>query len=377
MYYFIEKFSFIISNTIMEFNRAGMKGDRLRPSVSDVARLAGVSPATVSRVLNHTASVREEVRLRVLQAVEQLNYQSPPYASEAPHNNVIALIIPDILNPYFTEAARGVQREASRDGYMLHVLDTNEDAERECEFLRTLISQPVSGIIALGSRISTADLVAIRTRLTTPMIILNRSVHLPGVACMLVDLENATYRATRHLLDLGHTRIAFLPGPAASETSHLRRRGVEKALNEAGLDLSRGISPDSFPDIDGGFQAMSALLALPRDECPTGVICYNDLMSLGALHAIRLHRLRCPEDISVIGIDNIAMTPHTNPPLTTLAVSKTEMGQTAMNILRRMIAGSPPPEDSYTLVECNLMLRESTAPCAVRNGHLQEVKSHS
>ena len=90
-------------------------------------------------------------------------------------------------------------------------------------------------------------------------------------------------------------------------------------------------------------------------------------MAVGALHAIRLHHLRCPEDISVIGIDNIAITPHTNPPLTTLAVPKAQMGQTAMHILKRMIAGQPPPDDSFTLVECTLMLRELTAPCSVRN----------
>ena len=216
-----------------------MKGDRLRSNLSDVARLAGVSPATVSRVLNNTASVREPVRQRVLQAINELNYQAPPYTAAPTYPNVIALIIPDILNPYFTEAARGVQREASLDGYMLHVLDTNEDQDRECEFLRTLASQMVSGIIALGSRISKDDLLTIRSRLSTPMIVINRIVHLPNVACMLVDLENATYRATRHLLDLGHTRIAFLPGPSASETSKYppaRRR-----------ESPGGIRPGSWP----------------------------------------------------------------------------------------------------------------------------------
>ena len=111
-----------------------MMVDRLRPSLADVARTAGVSPATVSRVINNTASVRETVRQRVLQAVSDLNYQAPPYAAAPTRPNVIALIIPDILNPYFTEAARGVQREASLDGYMLHVLDTNEDPERNASF---------------------------------------------------------------------------------------------------------------------------------------------------------------------------------------------------------------------------------------------------
>jgi LacI family transcriptional regulator len=346
-----------------------LKADRPRSGVIDVARQAGVSPATVSRVLNNTASVRDNVRQRVLQAVSDLGYQAPPYSSNAVRQNSIALLIPDILNPYFTEIVRGVQTEAGSDGFMPLVLDTNEDPMLELNFLRTLINQPVSGIIAVGSRISNEDLVSIRCHLTTPMVILNRIVRLPNVACMVVDLQNATYRAARHLLDLGHTRIAFLPGPASSETSHLRRRGVEKALSESGLELGRGVSPASFPDIDGGFQSMSALLVSSPEERPTAVICYNDLMALGALNAIRTHQLRCPEDISVIGIDNIAMATHTNPPLTTLAVPKAHLGHMAMQILRRMIAGQPPPEDSYTLVECTLLLRESIAPCPRRNGN--------
>lgn len=335
----------------------------------DVAHQAGVSPATVSRVLNNTASVRDIVRQRVIQAVSDLGYQAPPYAVATARQNSIALVIPDILNPYFTEIVRSVQMDASLDGYMPLVLDTNESPERELECLRMLINQPVCGIIAAGSRISNDDLVSIRSHLNTPMVILNRLVHLPNLASIIVDLENATYRAARHLLDLGHTCIAFLSGPAASETSHLRLRGVQKALSENGIELGRGISPASFPDIDGGFQTMSALLAAPPSERPTAVICYNDLMALGALHAIRSHHLRCPEDISVIGIDNIGMSIHANPPLTTLAIPKTQLGRMAMHILRRMIEGHPPPEDSYTLIECSLLLRESTAPCPRRNGN--------
>jgi LacI family transcriptional regulator len=340
-----------------------LKADRPRPNLQDVARVAGVSPATASRVLNNTASVRDTVRQRVIQAVSDLGYQAPPYSPAIVRHESIALLIPDILNPYFTEIVRGIQTEASLDGYMPLVLDANEDPEREKDFLRTMITQPVCGIIAVGSRINTDDLVSIRSHLTTPMVIINRIVHLPNMACILVDLENATYRATRHLLDLGHTRIGFLPGPAASETSNIRRRGVDKALAESGLDLTTEISPSTFPDIDGGFQAMSAMLVHRSDERPTAIICYNDLMALGALHAIRSHHLRCPEDISIIGIDNINMTMHTNPPLTTLAIPKGQIGRTAMQLLRRMINNQPPPEDSYTLVESTLLVRESTGPC--------------
>jgi DNA-binding LacI/PurR family transcriptional regulator len=321
-------------------------------------------------VLNNTARVRESVRERVLASVKALGYQTSASSSSTAlwRQNAIALIIPDILNPYFTEIVRGVQDEASGNKSMPLLLDTAEDPQREQEFLRMLASQPVCGIIACGSRISHQDLVAIGSHLHTPMVIINRTLRLPNVACIMVDLKNATYRATRHLLDLNHTRIAYLSGPGKSETSLARRAGIEAALTEAGLALRPEWCPISFPDVDGGFQAMSALLALPQDNRPTAVIAYNDLMALGILHAIRSHRLRVPEDISVIGVDNISMAAHANPPLTTLSQPKHRMGRMAMQTLRRMIEGHPPPEEGYTLMECPLIVRESTAPAIGSNG---------
>jgi DNA-binding LacI/PurR family transcriptional regulator len=347
-----------------------MSSEKPRLSLLDVAHHAGVSPATVSRVLNNTAHVRPGVRERVLASVQALGYQAP--ASSAPtmlsRQNAIALIIPDILNPYFTEMVRGVQDEAFADRLMPLLLDTAEDPQREHEFLRMLVNQPVCGIVVCGSRIPTEDLVAICSRLSTPMVIISRTLRLPHVACIMADLKNATYRATRHLLDLNHTRIAYLSGPGKSEASLARRAGIEAALTEVGLALRPEWCPISFPDVDGGFQTMSALLTRPQDNRPTAVIAYNDLMALGILHAIRAHHLRVPEDISVIGNDNISMAAHANPPLTTLSPPKYRMGRTAMQMLRRMIEGHPPPEEGYTLMECPLIVRESTAPAIGSNG---------
>jgi len=345
--------------------------DKPRPNLLDVARHAGVSPATVSRVLNNTARVRENVRERVLASVAALGYEASPSSPSTAllRQNAIALLIPDILNPYFTEIVRGVQDEACGDKLMPLLLDTAEDPQREIEVLRMLANQPVCGIIACGSRIPTEDLIAIRSHLSTPMVIINRTLRLPNVACIIVDLKNATYRATRHLINLNHTRIAYLTGPSKSETSLARREGIETALTEAGLSLRPEWCPVSFPDVDGGFQAMSAVLALPPTERPTAVIAYNDLMALGMLHAVRAHHLRVPEDISVVGIDNISMAEHSNPPLTTISPPKHRMGRTAMQVLRRMMNGQSLPEEGYMLVECPLIVRESTALAPGSNGH--------
>ncbi|MEJ5198655.1 MAG: LacI family DNA-binding transcriptional regulator [Anaerolineae bacterium] len=345
-----------------------MAAEKPRPNLSDVARQAGVSPATVSRVLNQTAAVRRDVKERVLAAAQALGYQSPrPAASVRLRRGMIALLIPDILNPYFTEIVRGVQEEAGQHHLLPLILDTSEDPQREKEMLHMLAGQPICGVIVLGTRIQTQDLVELRAQLSVPMVVLNRCFQMANMACIVVDLQNGTYRAARHLLDLHHTSIAFLPGPATSETSQVRRRGVEMALAEAGLELRSEWVLPSYPDVNGGFQVMSALLALPPTQRPTAVITYNDLMALGALHAIRSHHLRVPEDISVIGIDNIHMAAHANPPLTTLAPPKHRMGRMAMQLLRRMMAGEEPPESGYTLVECPLIVRESTGPAPGSN----------
>ncbi|MCX7838957.1 MAG: LacI family transcriptional regulator [Anaerolineae bacterium] len=340
-----------------------MDARKPRPSLHSVAQRAGVSPATVSRVLNNTAPVRDGVRSRVLAAINELGYTpSAGRSARRVVENAIALLIPDILNPFFAEMMRGIQDEATLFGYMPILYDSNEDPQREQQLLRMFAAQPLRGIILSGSRLPTADLSSLCQQLAVPIVLINRAVRLPNAACILTDMEGGAWRAARHLLDLHHTRIAFLSGPYKSEQSQARRRGVERALSEAGLTLRAEWCPASSPNVDGGFQTMSALLALPPNERPTAVIAYNDMMALGALHAIRAHHLRVPEDISVVGTDDIAIAAHSNPPLTTISQPKYRMGRMAVQMLQRMIQGRPPPQEGYTLLETALIVRESTAP---------------
>jgi DNA-binding LacI/PurR family transcriptional regulator len=337
--------------------------DKHRPNILDVAHRAGVSAATVSRVLNRTTPVSAAIRARVMASVAEMGYTASPRSSPATRQALIALLIPDILNPYFAEVVRGVQEEIGPDEFLPILLDTVESPQRERQFLRMLAGQTVQGVIVLGSRIlANEEIATLRGTLHAPLVFVNRLVRLPNVACIRVDYQAATHRATSHLLDLHHTRIAYLPGPSDSEASHARRCGVEAALSGAGLSLPAEFCPAGFPNVDGGFQAMSALLALPAGERPTAVIAYNDLMALGSLHAVRAHGLRVPDDVSVVGFDDIAMAAHANPPLTTLSQPKYHLGRLAMKTLRRMLQGEAPPDESYTLVESPLVVRASTAP---------------
>jgi LacI family transcriptional regulator len=340
-----------------------------RTNLIDVARHAGVSPATVSRVLNKTAPVSESVHARVLASLTALDYQPTLARSSSSSPNTIALVVPDLLNPYFSEVVRGVQDEAKIDGFMLLLFDTTEDVQREKQALQALADRSVSGIVNCASRLDSQELIAIRERRKTPMVVINRTIRHPLIPCITVDSENATYRATRHLLDLNHTRVAYLAGPSNSESSQARRRGIEKALGEAGLSLRPEWCPSGFPNVDGGFQAMSAVLALSPSAPPTAAIAYNDIMALGALHAIRTQHLGVPDHISVIGFDDIAMAAHANPPLTTIAQPKYRMGRLAMQILHELIQGHSSLGDGYNLVESPLVVRESTALAPTANGH--------
>ncbi|MCC6191780.1 MAG: LacI family DNA-binding transcriptional regulator [Anaerolineales bacterium] len=346
-----------------------MKSAKQHPSLVDVARHAGVSASTASRVLNRSTAVNADARARVLAAAAALGYTLVPRALPAARQNAVALLLPDILNPYFAEVVRGVQDEINGDEYLPILLDTVESSLRERQFLRMLSRQPVQGVIVLGSRIlADADLGDLLRRLGLPMVFINRTLRLPNVANVKVDFEGATYRATRHLLDLHHHRIAFLPGPREYEVSLARRHGIERALGEAGLALSGAYCLPSYPTTDGGFEAASALLALPAAERPSAIITYNDLMALGVLHAVRAQGLSVPDDLSVIGIDNIAMAEHANPPLTTIAQPKYQLGRLAMKTLRRMLSGQPPAGESYMLIESPLVVRASTGPAPVEGG---------
>ncbi|MBE0699395.1 MAG: substrate-binding domain-containing protein [Anaerolineaceae bacterium] len=223
---------------------------------------------------------------------------------------------------------------------------------------------PWMGVIIAGSRFATDNLLVHCKRYAIPMVVINRSTQsYSDVACIRVDFEKATYHAARHMLSLGHQRIGFMSGPEMTEMALARRKGLEDALSEVGLGLNPTWLASGFPNVAGGFHAMSALLSLPENDRPTAVQTYNDLMALGALQAIRSHRLKVPQDISLVGFDDITLAAHSNPPLTTIEQPKAYMGSLAMRTLRELmdrrlgLGGG-----GFTLLEGRLIVRETTGP---------------
>lgn len=337
---------------------------RARVSLLEVAHHAGVSPATVSRVINNSAPVSESIRTKVVASAEALGYDiSPARPANGTSTRTVAIIVADLLNPFFPELIRGVDLEARQDGTALLLYDTAEDTQPEEHMLRMVANRSLDGVIVAGSRITMDPLMLHCKRYGIPLVMINRGMQCFGeVACIRVDFEKAVYHAARHLLSLGHTRIGYLSGPEVTEMSMARRKGLEDALNEVGLVLHPEWMSGGFPNVAGGFQAMSALLSIPEGERPTAIQAYNDLMALGALKAIRAHHLRVPEDISVVGFDDIALAAHSNPPLTTVEQPKAYMGSLAMRMLRELMDRRIGLGGGFTLLESRLIVRETTGP---------------
>jgi LacI family transcriptional regulator len=337
-----------------------------RPTLADVAHHARVSTATVSRVLRNTGPVSQNLRQRIETSIAALGYIPRRKTSDQSNKGMIALLVGDLLNPYFLEIAQGVQDEVDNHGLILTLYNLTDHPQRQHQLLQKLSKPSVKGVLLAGLS-PFPELLAWQERRKIPLVLFNRRVSQPGVHCIVVDFENAMYRATQHLLGLNHTRIGHLASPSTGEIAQARQRGIEAALTEAGLVLRPEWCPIVPPgtEVGGGFQSMRALLDLPGDERPTAVIAFNDIIAVGALHAVRSRGLRVPQDISIIGVDDIAIAAHTHPPLTTIDQPKYRMGKLAVQTLHRMSEGKFNLGNNCVLLESPLIVRESTAPCPV------------
>ena len=257
-----------------------MKGEK-RPTLTDVAYHARVSTATASRVLHNTGPVSHDLRKRIETAVATLGYTSRS-TPKRPEQDTLALLVGDLLNPFFLEIARGVQDEANDLGLILTLYNMTDHPQRQGQLLHKLTKPPVEGVILTGLS-PFPELLEWRARHKIPLVLLNRRVSQSGVHCIMVDSENAMCRATQHLLSLNHIRIGHLASPSTGEIAQARQRGIEAALAEAGLTLRPEWRPIVPPgtEVEGGFQAMRALLDLPAGERPTAIMSLKAMIAVG------------------------------------------------------------------------------------------------
>ena len=340
-----------------------------KATLADVSKLAGVSSATVSRYINGSGPVSDDVRARIESAIASLGYEPRKSPNQRDKESSIAVLTGDLLNPYFSEVIRGVQDEADNYEMTLALYSLTDHTQRQTRIIQKLSIQNPDGVVVMGTRPFPA-LIEWQQKQQVPMVVLNRAIELPLVHTIMVDFENALYRATQHLINQNHVRIGYLSAYHNTEIAIARRRGIEQALAEAGLCLPPEMCATVPPgtDADGGYQAMNVLLNHPPAEWPTAVLTFNDVIAIGAIHAIHQRGLRVPQDISIIGVDDIFAAAFSFPPLTTIGQPKFRMGALAVRRLRQMFMGDYDPTNTRTVLESPLIVRESTGLAPVENG---------
>ncbi len=326
----------------------------------DVAERAGVSVTTVSHVINETRPVSDELRERVLAAMDELGYQPNRLARSLRRRktHTIGMIVPDSANPFFAEVARGIEDKSFEQGYNVILCNSDGDLAKELLYTNVLAEKQVDGILFVAAGVSTEHIRALQRR-QMPLVVVDRDI--PGVAVDSVLTNNAHggWQATQHLIELGHRRIGCITGPSDVTPSAERITGYCQALREGGIAMHEGLVVKGDFQYESGYRATHRLLAV--NDPPTGIFACNDLMAVGAISAALELGLQVPADLSVIGFDDVRLALFANPPLTTIAQPKYEMGVLATSmLLERMQDRDRSPRRQ--LLETSLLIRQSTAP---------------
>jgi LacI family fructose operon transcriptional repressor len=327
-------------------------------SIKDVAQAAGVSTATVSRVLSNGLHVRPEVRERVMAAVERLGYRPNLVARSlrSQQSSTIGLIVSDIRNPFFTSISRAVEDVAYEQGFSVFLCNADEDPEKEAIYLNLQRDENVAGVIFSPTRQTLTTLNA--TRLDFPLVIIDRSLPDSDVDVVVLDNIDAAYRLTAHLIEHGYRRIEALCGEM-STTGLERRAGYEKALRAHGLMLPAEQVKYLPPRMEAGYAATLKLLA--SEEPPDALFTTNNLLGAGALQAIRECSLIIPDDIALVTFDETTWTALVQPPITIIDQPTYEIGKTAAELLLQRIA-EPNRPTRKVILKGRLLERGSSAP---------------
>jgi LacI family transcriptional regulator len=335
---------------------------RASVTIRDVARRADVHPGTVSRALNEStrALVNPETAERVLRAAEELGYRPNRIARglKTSRSHTIGVLIPDITNPLFPPILRGIEDRLDEAGYTSLIVNTDNDAERERIYLEAMRGRQVDGFISGTARLD-RTLVAELAGAATPLVLVNRSLEDGSVPAVTVDDRRGIALAVEHVVGLGHERIGHVAGPQNLSTGHRRHLGFIEAMRAAGLEApAERIRFGDFFTEEAGARACAVLLEAAPEL--TAIVAGNDLMAMGCYDVIEASGLRCPDEVSIVGFNDMPFVDKLRPPLTTVRIPQREIGQVAADLLLERLtdAGAPAQE---ILLEPTLRVRGSTA----------------
>ena len=329
-------------------------------SLREVARRAGVSVATASRVANGSFAVAPATRARVERAMRELLYVPPGRRSET---GLIGVLVPELANPIFPALAQAIETRAAPEGLASILCNTGEAAFREIDYVHMLLDRRVEGMIFISCEMTNlrgqhGHYLKLATEEGAKHVFVNGAIHTLDVPSVGVDERAAGEIATPHLLELGHERIGFVAGLEHYLPTQLKAAGRASALTAAGIDPA-GLTAHADFSTEGGGRALEELLDLP--EPPTGVICSSDMMAIGALHAAYRRGIRVPDELSIVGFDGIDAANWTIPELTTVEQPIAQIADTAVQTLQTLIEqpGRALPSSYFRPV---LRVRSSSAP---------------
>lgn len=324
-------------------------------TIYDIAALAGVNPSTVSRALSKPGRVSAKTQQKILDAAEELNYQVNIFARALPtgRTQTVGLIVSDITNPAFFDIIRGAETAAASRDYTLMLAESTESAEHEMTAAKRMLAT-VDGLILASPRLANEEIQELAAK--KPIVLINRRVD--GVASIVADTETGVAEAVRHLAAQGHTSISYVAGPERSWMSARRWESIKARCDWHGMKLSQVAS--GMPTVEGGRRAA----AVVKDGEATAVFCYNDLMAIGLMRELQGAGVSIPEQLSIMGFDNIFGSDFTTPPLSTIKSPLHELGVTALSRLLEFIV----PGDQAGVVESSAGTAAgagTTAPGAV------------
>jgi len=351
-----------MSNRRRSFSRSS---NGVKPAtITQVASRAGVSTATISRVLSGVGGVSPELEQRVREAVAELDYQPNRLARNLRRQatQIVGLVIPDIQNPFFTSLLRGIENVLEQSGYTLLLSNTDEDERRERAHLATLRAEGVAGIILTPTH-NDPEKYRIYVDGGMPLVLIDRSI--PGANLDTVTVNNiqGAFDAVNHLVKLGHTLIGLVGGPDRVSTAYERKMGYLKALQDAGISPRQDFIQEGNMRQEGGREAMQRLLELPQP--PSAVLVANNLMTLGALQAIHQRNISVPGTISIVGFDDMDWAASLQPPLTAIMQPTYELGSAAAQLLIERMQ-KPDRPARQVILQTRLILRDSTGPVAAQ-----------
>ena len=333
-------------------------------TIKDIAKIANVSHTTVSRALRGHPAIAAGTIARIQKISDEIGYipNTAARGLKTQRSGVFGVIVRRIVDPFFSEVLNGIEDVLQAEGYTLFLAASNRDSQREKAIIRTMSERRVDGVIFCSTQVGEEHLQQLHRFGVPSVLINNQALEDTAVASVFHDDADGSYQITQHLIELGHTQIGYLGNNHAGRTTEDRLHGYQQAMREAGLAVLPEYSingPNGLPE--GGVAGIQQYLAL--GTCPTAVVCYNDMMAIGAIQALHREGRRVPDDCSITGFDNVELSAYVAPPLTTFDQPKFEMGRQAALMMLRLLAENPPTTTAdIRILRGKLCVRASTAP---------------